>query len=598
MLCPVLLRAQSNDEVLAKAGDKTVTKEEFLERFEMTPWPRAPKKVTPEDLKKDFLYTLAAEKLWAAKAHEMGLDTSKAIKMAFSSLEKMYVRDALWQVEIKQKTVIPESEEAKGYLRTRFAYKTDYLISGSEEAIKQMYDSLRSGSSFDTMLKKNGSKGPDTLTVSYGMMEEAVEDEIYNLMVGQYTPPVFTPNGWCIFRLRDIVELRQNPKDQEKVAQLVKKITNERATARVYQQFFRNFFSSQKVTVDSKIFKKLADNLVRLAKEKKDTDSIPDSSSITLQPPDILRLEEAFSPEVLKTNFVQFEKNPVSLKQFIEEFAMEGFSTLAPEARGVYSIFNRVVRKYIENEMLTREAFKRGLQNLPEVKKSLDMWKDNYLSQLLRSTFKDSSDVSEAEALQYYHKMQQGSTGSASVKIVEVLTDSLEVAEKVLDAIKKDTDIHELARMYSKREDAKRTGGETDFFSVNEGEIGHIAANMAIGDIYGPLKLPEGYSIFKVIGKKEDSTHIDKPFSELKESIKKELSTEKAYNSAVKYTVKLAAEYGLKIDEKALESTQVINIPMFTFRYMGFGGKLPAVPLSAPFFDWVSPWMEYKSDLP
>ncbi|MCU7492681.1 MAG: hypothetical protein HF312_13975 [Ignavibacteria bacterium] len=599
-LCPALLRAQANnDEILAKAGSKTITREEFLERFEMTPWPRPPKKVTPENLKLGFLYSLAAEKLWALKAQEMGLDTSGAVKMAFSSLEKMYVRDALWKLEIKDKTVIPESEEAKGYLRTRFAYRTDYLIAGSEKEINSMYERLQKGTSFDAVLKSNGSKGLDTLTVSYGMMEEAVEDAIYNLMVGQYTSPVFTPNGWCIFRLRDIVELKQDPKDQQKVEQLVKKITNERATARVYQKFYRSFFSNQKVNVSSRLFKELADNLVKIIKEKKNNGSISDSTLVSLQPPDILKLEGAFRPEVLNMDFVQFEKNPVSLRQFIEDFAMEGFSTQTADPRMVFGIFNRVVKKYVENEMLTREGYRRGLQNLPEVKRELDMWKDNYLSQMLRSTFRDSASVTDLEAEQYFHKVQQGAPMTAQVNIVEVLTDSLEVAEKVLDAVKKDVDMHVLARMYSKRESTKKTQGETGFFSINEyGEIGRIAGNMAIGDVYGPLKVPEGYSIFKLAGKKEDSLHVDKPFSELRDSIKKNLSTEKAYKSVLNYTVKLAGEYGLRIDEKALQSTQVINVPMFTYRFMGFGGKLPAVPMTAPYTEWVNPWLEYKSNLP
>lgn len=599
VLCPVLLRAQANNEALAKAGNKTVTKEEFLERFEMTPWPRPPKKATPEDLKEKFLYTLIAEKLWAMRAHEMGLDTAKAVRMAFSSLEKMYARDALWQIEIKEKTVIPDEDKSKGYLRTRFAYKTDYLISGSEKDINGLYSMLQKGASFDSLLRARGSSGKDTLTVSYGMMEEAVEDAIYNLMAGQYTAPVFTPNGWCIFRLKDIVELRQNPKDQEKVDQLVKKISTERVTARLYQQFFRNFFANQKVNVNSGLFKKLSDNLISIIKEKKYNEKISDSDIVFLQPPDILKLQNSFSPEMLKMDFVQFGENPISLRQFIEEFAMEGFNTLSLDPHQVTALFNRAVRKYIENELLTREAFKRGLQNFPTVKRALDMWRDNYLSQMLRSSFRDSASVSDEEALKYFHKMQQGAPITAKVNLVEVLTDSLEIAEKVLDAIKKDVDMHELARLYSKRESARTNNGETGFFSINErGEMGRIAGTMAVGDVFGPLKLPEGYSIFKVIGKKEDSTHTDKPFSEMKESIKNNLSSEKAYNSVVNYTVKLAARYGLSINEKALQSTQVINIPMFTYRLMGFGGRLPAVPLTAPFAEWVNPWLEYKSNLP
>ena len=42
------------------------------------------------------------------------------------------------------------------------------------------------------------------------------------------------------------------------------------------------------------------------------------------------------------------------------------------------------------------------------------------------------------------------------------------------------------------------------YFPITEhGEIGRIASTMNVGDIYGPLELKEGYSIFKLIDKQE-----------------------------------------------------------------------------------------------
>ncbi|MCK7516464.1 MAG: peptidylprolyl isomerase [Ignavibacteriales bacterium] len=48
----------------------------------------------------------------------------------------------------------------------------------------------------------------------------------------------------------------------------------------------------------------------------------------------------------------------------------------------------------------------------------------------------------------------------------------------------------------------KKSNGEYGLFPVTEnGEIGRIASTMNVGDIYGPLELKEGYSIFKLIDK-------------------------------------------------------------------------------------------------
>ena len=65
-------------------------------------------------------------------------------------------------------------------------------------------------------------------------------------------------------------------------------------------------------------------------------------------------------------------------------------------------------------------------------------------------------------------------------------------------------DFRELAAKYTIREEAKNNNGELGYFNINEyGEIGRKAATMNIGDMYGPIKVPEGYSLFELIDRKE-----------------------------------------------------------------------------------------------
>ena len=126
---------------------------------------------------------------------------------------------------------------------------------------------------------------------------------------------------------------------------------------------------------------------------------------------------------------------------------------------------------------------------------------------------------------------------------------------------------------------------------MDYGEIGRVAATMKIGDVYGPLKVPEGYSIFKLIDKKDSVTINPKPFDVVKDNYRNELIYKKLHAKMINYTTSLALKYGVSIDYKTLNSIEVTNINSFAIRQMGFGGKMTAVPLLAPNNDWVQPWL-------
>jgi hypothetical protein len=294
-----------------------------------------------------------------------------------------------------------------------------------------------------------------------------------------------------------------------------------------------------------------------------------------------------------------FEKDPVLLEQFLDEFSFQGFFTTTVDSARVIQKINSWVRNFIEHEFLTREGYKRGLQNLPGIKAELKMWDDYYLSQMLRRKFLDSAKVSDEEVMNYYKKNNREILIPKQVNIIEVLTDSLEVIEKVLNGLRNGQDMRTLAKMYTKRIWTKDKEGEFGYFPVTKyGDIGRIAGTMDIGEVFGPLKVPEGFSIFKLIGKKDEKKEEPKPFEDVKDKVKDDLKAAKLQKSVVDYTVKLANEYGVTVDENVLKSIKTTYIVMFAYRYMGFGGRIIAVPMEPPFSEWVKPWLNSKKNLP
>lgn len=591
--------ANDDDEKLARVGNTYITKSEFSERYELTPWPRGEKNPNMDMAKRDFLNTLIAEKLWAQKAQKLNMDTSEVMRYSYKTLEKMYVRDALYKLEISSKVKITDKELLPAYFMASRVLKVDYIFSEDKKEIQGTYNLLQKGLSFDSLLAFRGSPDDSLMTVTFGRLDENLEQDLYKLPEGGYTTPFAAPNGYFIFRVKDIADAPiNNDKDQKTLMNQTKKIVEARKTDKAYQKFYQSFFPGKKVSANGYVLWSLAEKMTDELKNVRQRDTVDEGTDIHLRTAEFMRIEQKFGKDSLDVVLIEFKKDPVSLKQFLRDLMFEGFYSKSTDPAMIRAKLNARVKRYIENEMLVREGYKRGLQNLPEVQKDLKMWREFYLSQLYRNTVLDSSRADDNEARQYFESRNHAVTMPVQVNIVEILTDSLEVVEKILNE-SANTDFKELARRYSKREETRASSGEFGLFAVTEhGELGRIAATMKVGDIYGPVKLPEGYSIFKLIDKKEESVAQTDDFEKVKNSVKQNLYSFKYQRNIVNYTAKLADEMGVTINEDAMTKLQLNNLTMIAYRYMGFGGRITAVPIMAPFYQWTEVWQEKKKDLP
>jgi hypothetical protein len=480
LLIPAVVVAGADDAPVAKVGRRAISAAEFVERFELTPWNKEIRTLPIETAKKEFLYTLLAEKLWAQKAVELGFDTSAQVKANFTSLEKMFVRDALYRLEIidKVNTANPNSS----------GLKKKALAAGS------------------------------------------------------------------------------------------------------YQEFMKRFFADKTTEVNGKVYQAAASRILSLIQSKRRSLSPDDTAAVYLDAADFMHLKQRIGQDTLRTELLRYQERRSTLEDFIDYIHFDENSFATSDTRKLKGILSGKLRSFMEGEYLAWEGYKRDLENLPDVKNQLRIWKDNYLFMALRGAFKDSLTVTDAEAREYYEK-RINVRHPAQVNIVEVLTEDLYIVEKILHESNNGADMHDLAARYSTRPMTKASRGEFGFFPVTSfGEIGSTAARAKIGDLVGPLHTEDGYSIFKVIGRKEEGTQDARPFDEVRGEIRKTILGLKNYHGLIKYTVKLAEEYGITVDTKVLNAIEVTNIFSVTYRYMGFGGRILGAPLISPYTEWVAPW--------
>ncbi len=591
--------AQNGNKIIAKAGNRNITVKEFVERFEFVPQLNR-NQTNIDQKKKELLYTIIAEKLFAQEAESLKLDTTEIMRYTFPAMEKMYVRDALYKNEIQNNVTVDPKKIKSGLKKYRKVLNVNYIYSQNKDEIERIYKSLLNGASFESLLSGRTESFEQPYKVEYGKMFEDVEDTLYNLEPGGFTAPIQSPDGWYIFKLQSTGE-KTLPKNKslEDIKREVIKTEKERAEDRVYQKFYRNFFQGKQVSADGTIFWSLVDKLVSELEKNRNSAKIREGEKIIFDSNNLTNIEHEFGGDSLNMPFIKFPGKKVTLKQFLREFMFEGFYTFSTEPKTVAAQLNSRVKRFIEMELLAREGYGKGLNSSPDVKPYTQMWRDNYLAQLYKRNLIRSVTVTDEEAEKYFMEKNKKFTPVKEVNIIEILTDSLDVVAEVLKKLNEGADIRELAKIHTKRKWTREKGGEFGFFPVTMyGELGKTAGELEVGEIYGPLELPEGYSIFKVIGKREPQIESPESFEKIKDKLKLKLKAKKIEKVLTGKAIELAGKYGVSINNELLKSIKVKNINMLVYKYFGFGGRTLAFPVTPPFYKWFNAFKSGEKVLP
>ncbi|MBN1302694.1 MAG: peptidylprolyl isomerase [Melioribacteraceae bacterium] len=597
--CSAIISQQNSDEnVLARVGDKKITVREFKERYELIPQVGRNVKAGEEQQKQQYLYTLIAEKLWALEAEKLSFDTTEIMQTTFPVLEKMYLRDALYKKEVSEKILLDPEEFLEARRRSSYNLLTRYLYSESPDEVYKWYNQLRSGAAFDSLFDKHGKNPGNYYEVGFGKMDKFAEDSLYNLSKGMYSAPIKSPDGYYLFYVDSLTanyystENEINTRDSQ-----IRKVVKSRAEDELYAEYFNSFFKGKQINTDGSLFWSFSSIVIDILTKRSEEQN--NAGKISIADNDLEIIERRLGADTLNMPFVKYEDNPVSLKEFIRDFFFEGFQTFTTDPQTIRAQLNSRVRYFIERELLARESLKNGMDKNPEVDYYRNMWRDNYLGTLYQKKMLEEISVSDDEIRERYKRQYDTLFSAPDLKIIEILTDSIEIIDDVMNKLNAGESMRDLAAKYSKRQGTIINNGEILISSTSSfGEIGRIARQMEVGEIYGPLMTDEGYSIFELIDKKQPDTSAMRNFNEVKEDLEKQIKIEKLRDKFIDRTAELASKYNLTIDENLLGKVDVSNLSMVVFRYMGFGGRILAVPFVNQFFEWVEQWKKNELSLP
>lgn len=586
--------SQSAEDMVAKAGFAIITKEEFKKRYEFIPHVRIDGGSDSTSFKKNFIQTLIAEKLLAQAASREGLDRLQSFHSTMENLSKVYLRDALYKKEILDKVIIPDSCLVQGQLRKKKSIRTKFIFSQDKEEIEKIYSEVGAGASFDSILttRPERNEQKEAAEVTFGTLNEKMEDAIYEVGVGEITIPIELKEGWYICKVYSISTKLDLDKSDKSI---IKKVVQSRIEEKIFQIFYKQFFKGIVINTDRPIVEKLfriimdylKDNRTKLVKDKGGKYKIGES--------DIPQIKNSFDSKEQNEIVIKFPHNPVVLSKMFDYLTFQDFEFYKIDSTHIRGRLNSYISVYIQNEILAREAKKRGYDRLPEIVSELKMWRDYFLSHEMMKRFFKTESVTDDDAYNFFVKAYQVIQKPDEFNVAEILTNDLSTIESVLNELDGGADFRDLAIKYASGDSLRARRGISGFFKASEkGEIGKAVNRMEVGEINGPIKTHEGYSLIKLLEKREGKREKIASFEEAKEDVKNILRTERMYKKLDDTTAKLAIEYGVEINDAVLRSIKVSSVDMIVMRRFGFGGQLLAVPFTPNFSSWFRKYEQLK----
>jgi len=567
---------------LGKAGDAFISEREFLERFELTPGLYRHRKPQLEEEKEAFLYSMIAERLLAQEALSRKLDQDTVFQQWMLEITKMVSRDELYREEVREKVAVSNKDIAEGSKRALKQLLLRYIFFTREEDALFVRGQIKNGGDFEAIsIDSSMNALRDTATVIWGDADTTIEEAAYRLSVGEVSPVINAGGGWYIIKLaysntNEYYSIMQPQVLSERVAIRIRARRERKRVA----EFSKGLLAGTNGYSSPEAFKKFSEGLSSVFARH----ITGERSAVTENM--VSELSDSLAGELNDTLIVAGSRI-WKVREVIYALYMKGFEIKAGQLAGLNKKLYNEFRGWVEQELLSQEALRRGLDRLPEVEKILEPWRQQNLAVMMRRYINRSITVSEGEI--YAHlKSADTSFTIPQVNIRLLRTLSTEDMRGAVLELESGAPFQKVAEKWSADPESRKRGCETGFFPVTERPpLGEIAWQMEEGQIYGPLFDSAGATMFELLGKKKVSFSSDTALSSRLSAGKSELLRMKQKRKLNLFLAQAGQKRGFSIFQERLGKLQVSNVPMLAFRLLGFGGRMFAAPFVEKNLEWL-----------
>lgn len=581
-------------DTLATIGTSVITAKDFLERYELMPWPGKDRAAERDSAKIKALRSLVAERLLAQEAAARGLGTDSTTQRQINGLERLMVRDALYRHEVLGRIQISDRDLSEGMKRYPREVRVLFLHAPSEDAARSMRSLVRKPGVVDSLLQTLSPElmpRVDSMTVTFGIIDRVLEDTVYALSANRRLSGVFRSDtfGWGVVAWLDSWPFADAQKKSipDRIHQVENIVRARKQTERA-GKYMGSILSPQRADADPVLFERFATAFHTVMTT--DTASRATRTGYRFANDDLDHVERILGADVFKP-LVRVASGPFSVREVIDALKSREFQFTSLDTAQFRNRLNMMIKDAVGSELISREGYRQHMQNAEVVQHDVRLWADYWTAGAMKRALVDSVTVQDEEVVTYLVSHAKALGNMYAVNVREVLSDSLRTALTVLERTLGGEPLSTLTARTTRKAWAAR-GGESGFFRVDSiPELGVRALVMDAGRVGGPLRLAEGYSVFEVLGKRRiaDSTAKFPPADSLMIQGRKMLRAERQFQAVTNSVSDMARRTGTRIYEDRLRALKVNDANMVTRRYIGFGGVITAVPTISPMWEWKDP---------
>lgn len=569
------VRAESTQrsDTLASVNGSSITSGDFLTRFEMSLYPGKDDPTMLEKTKREFLYSMIAEKLLARAAARSDLPFTSSEALLKQEMEDIFMRDALFRKEIVPRAVVTNDEVLHGFDISVYKYLVDAFYFDADSSEAHRFYSLLHGKGRTNIysLANNMGVRHDTLEIPYGESSAAIENAFFGHTKGFVSKPTVTVDGLVIFRVlrRELNHKFTSGATPARLYKIRQILVNRRQT-QLGNEYIESVMKGVQVKVNLDIFRPLVYAIRKIFERQKPPAYDP---YYRLSPADLVELGKEFYPDLNKP-LLSFRGGALSLEYVFQQIPTSMFASDDSTLPGITFALHGSLRFISQNYFLVNRARELGLQNSWEVKHNVRMILDAFQSYRMAGAVTDTVKVTPAEVDRFFAKHHDAVLSSVKLRL------------RMYEA----NNINEAVEIYTKLNDEKNMPiAPTDTTvrwanAYDLGEIGAVLSELKRGDVYGPVGENGKYYIYQLFDKR--STVNNAAIRNSIEVAKQMLVTEEKRETLSKYVAGLAENANVRISRGNLLALKVTPFQMLTYRLIGFGGRILAVPALYPRAGW------------
>ncbi|HID11470.1 MAG TPA: hypothetical protein EYP17_09255 [Candidatus Latescibacteria bacterium] len=521
------------DRVVAEVGDRKITVGEYdrmaakllRERFRGV-------QVTPE-VKRKMLDLMISRELLVVEALDRGLAEEGDIAEKLEWLRERLMRKQLYNEVVGEVEV--DDEEVKRRFREGFEeeIRTSHILCNTEEEAWEVLRELEAGASFEDLARRHSQhppsarRGGDMGFLPRELFLPELRDSVWDLDVGEIFPrPLRSRYGFHVVKVTGRRKVDLGPR-RARIADL---ILREKQGKR-FSTYVLQLKTLYRLACDPEALQFLVE------RGKDASERIP-----------ALLDREGRRP------LFQWKGGKLTLSEYVRALSeRELWERPVPTDSSAVRAFGE---KLAVERILYADVRGKGYDR--KVASQMERRRDQLVAEkLYRLEVAKKVSVTEEDLEAFYREHKEHFWVPSTVVLQEVLVRTEVEAGRLLEQIRKGANMADLARRYSIREGTRERGGRTRPITRDDpqfGKIAQMAFEAEVGELQGPVEVPGGFSVFRVL--RRTPGHF-RPLSEVRWIVRMFVRARKEEEALNRFLDSLRTVYSsrVRVHEDALRLT-------------------------------------------